>query len=367
MHLPLILLTALSPYLSQVYEYRPAPGQFINEVPEIPAGATPEEVLSIVEEQLTGAATPGLVSLGAFGGYLVAGFDHPVVNLPGQKDLKVYGNAIPNGSEPGIVSVSFDANGNGLPDDPWYELAGSSSADPSTLSDYTITYRRPEPGAEPTPHPDWKFVTDAYYIPWTDSLGESGHVMKISSHIQSYWPEWLAEGELTFTGTRLASNVSQMAPTGLSYTIDTLPWGYADNESNKTLEGFDISDARTAEGEPANLECIHFIRIHTAINSFRGWLGECSTEVAGAEDLHPEAELSAVPSLNGDERHSVRIQGRCLIADCPSARTLHILTPQGNVAMTLELPQGESSIELSQLPKGLYLLDWPTGVKFVVD
>lgn len=31
--------------------------------------------------------------------------------------------------EPGVIQVCYDANGNGLPDDGWYEIAGSSYPD----------------------------------------------------------------------------------------------------------------------------------------------------------------------------------------------------------------------------------------------
>ncbi len=47
--------------------------------------------------------------------------------------------------EPGIVEVSFDTNQNGLPDDEWYELAGSEYYKPETVKEYSITYRKPDP------------------------------------------------------------------------------------------------------------------------------------------------------------------------------------------------------------------------------
>ena len=63
-------------------------------------------------------------------------FDHTVINVKGKKDFMILGNSFysdlpeyqekKGGScEPGIVMVSFDTNQNGLPDDEWYELAGS--------------------------------------------------------------------------------------------------------------------------------------------------------------------------------------------------------------------------------------------------
>ena len=74
------------------------------------------------------------MSLGGFGGYVVVGFDQPVVNDPRNPygvDFTISGNAFEAAakgywSEPGAVMVMRDDNGNGLPDDTWYELAGSN-------------------------------------------------------------------------------------------------------------------------------------------------------------------------------------------------------------------------------------------------
>lgn len=59
---------AASPYLSNVYEYRPAPGQFINELPEYEEGDTHASMLEKVAENLCGEERPGMISLGGFGG-----------------------------------------------------------------------------------------------------------------------------------------------------------------------------------------------------------------------------------------------------------------------------------------------------------
>ena len=123
-----------SPYISKVYEYRPAPGQFVNLMPEYLEGETEEDIRKKVEENISGT-NDEMISLGSYGGYVIFGFDHTVINVQGQKDFRVLGNAFysdlpefedkKGGScEPGIVEVSFDMNQNGLPDDEWYELAG---------------------------------------------------------------------------------------------------------------------------------------------------------------------------------------------------------------------------------------------------
>ena len=41
----------------------------------------------------------------------------------------IQGNAFDSSNEPGIVWVMQDVNGNGLPDDEWYELRGSETGE----------------------------------------------------------------------------------------------------------------------------------------------------------------------------------------------------------------------------------------------
>ncbi|RZK24692.1 MAG: PKD domain-containing protein, partial [Flavobacterium sp.] len=117
-----------SPYVSKIYEFKQAPGQFANDL--------------VKTDILLGNAGNGLISLGGYGGYIVFGFDHPIENTA-DADLGIYGNPLIGAgrdfSEPGIVCVMKDENKNGLPDDTWYELAGSEYNAPSTIKNYSIT------------------------------------------------------------------------------------------------------------------------------------------------------------------------------------------------------------------------------------
>ncbi|MDE5784952.1 MAG: cell surface protein, partial [Duncaniella sp.] len=169
-----------SPYISKVYEYCPAPGQFVNEMPLYEPGDTYSDILQKCEESISGT-NDIMITLGAYGGYVTFGFDHTVINVLGQKDFRIWGNAFyeltnpearGGSAEPGIVMVSYDTNCNGLPDDEWYELAGSEYYKPSTLHNYSITYRRPAPGHIPEEDEDG-YLDDLTYIPWTDSQGKS--------------------------------------------------------------------------------------------------------------------------------------------------------------------------------------------------
>lgn len=74
--------------------------------------------------------------------------------------------------------VSFDTNLNGLPDDEWYELAGSEYYKPETIKNYRITYDRPDPNKIPEPDMGQQW-SDATYVPWKDNQGNTGYIAKI--------------------------------------------------------------------------------------------------------------------------------------------------------------------------------------------
>jgi hypothetical protein len=284
---------AQSPYIHKVFDYRPAPGQFVNELPKFEKGDTYEDMLKKVEDEIVGNIQ-GVVSLGAYGGYIVFGFDHLVENRPGKYDFKILGNAYYSnpslfyGScEPGIVMVSYDANGNGIPDDPWYELAGSEYYKPETVKDYEITYFKPDTNKIPTPNPNFPFLTDTSYIKWTDNKGSFGYVAKNAQHKQSYFPQWINADTLVFEGSKLANNGVDESGTGQFYMQYAYPWGYADNHPNENIRSnFDIAWAVDEQGKKVNLPGIHFVKVYTGVNQYCGLWGETSTEIMGAEDFH---------------------------------------------------------------------------------
>ena len=86
------LIAQNSPYIHRVYEYMPAPGQFVNELPEYETGDDAAAMCRKAEEAIADN-NRGMISLGGWGGYVVFGFDHPVVNAGGTCDLVVEGNS----------------------------------------------------------------------------------------------------------------------------------------------------------------------------------------------------------------------------------------------------------------------------------
>lgn len=284
-----------SPYISRVYEYRPAPGQFVNEMPLYEEGDSYADMLKKAEESISGT-NDIMISLGGYGGYVTFGFDHTVINVPGEYDFRIWGNAFyellqpdrkGGSAEPGIVCVSYDVNCNGIPDDPWYELAGSEYYKPGTGHGYTITYSRPDPSHTPVEDDDG-YLEDLAYIPWRDSRGDSGYIAKNIFHPQSYYPLWIDDDELTFTGSILAPNGTDTSGTGRYYVLYAYDYGYVDNHPNDyaDLNSFDISWAVDDKGNPVDLPGVDFIRVYTGVNQYCGWLGETSTEISRARDLH---------------------------------------------------------------------------------
>ena len=178
-----------------------------------------------------------------------------------------------------------DVNGNGLPDDEWYELRGSETGKSTTLQDYAVTYFRPS--------------APRMNVQWTDNYGQSGTIDYLPAfHRQDYYyPEWITEDSYTLRGTRLEARTSQDPSSGFwdNWAFD---WGYADNMGNDSLNsgnsvsgegqrvGFNISNAMYPDGSPVKLKHIDFIKVQTGVNSKSGWLGENSTEVFSFEDLN---------------------------------------------------------------------------------
>ncbi len=253
-------------YLYRVLEYCPAPGQFINLMPRYDKGDTQADMLQKCTEALANNAR-GMVSLGGFGGYLTFCFDHAVQNLP-DYDFQIFGNSFDGTSEPGIVQVSIDANQNGLPDDAWYELAGSEYHTASTTHHYQLTYTRENDNT----------------ILWSDNQANNGRIYRNAYHDQDYWPQW-CNTALTMQGTLLASRTYM---NGNNYAQQPCAWGYVDNLPNNNAAGnsFDISWAVDEAGTPVSLSHIDFIRVYTAVHESNTVTGELSTEITNAIDLH---------------------------------------------------------------------------------
>lgn len=269
-----------SPFSDRVIEYMPGPGQFINSSVVGFDGTehSGDAALRYADRRLhdPDRSRRGMITLGGFGGYVVVGFDHSIqaAGSYGGYDFSITCNQFSGSSEPGVVWVMPDVNGNGKPDDgEWYELVGAYYAE--SQRDYAVTYFRPQNAEDP--------------VKWRDSEGQEGEIERVSAHLQDYFPAWIGQESYTLSGTLLPDR-SGTLPDG-RFTTGDYGWGYADNwgsdmaESPKQKNFFRISDAVDREGNAAGLKYIDFIKVQTGVNIQGGaGVGELSTEVSAFRD-----------------------------------------------------------------------------------
>jgi chitodextrinase len=285
---------AVSYYASRVIEFLPAPGQFTN---ESLAKSTSAE--SILNNNPTGG-----ISLGGFGGYVILGFEQPIVNHPQNPygvDFSIAGNSFAGDlygtwTEPGAVRVMKDLNGNGIPDDgEWYELAGSDYYLSSTQKNVEMTYYNPH-------------YNERYTVPWRTNYGENGALLSNRYHSHSYYPDPFDFGcdrdSLTYTGNVIKSSLDMSTQNYVNFYRAPI-FGYCDNRGyaadltnprnpyfsdakGAATDGFDLSWAVDSEGNRVELDQVDFVKIYTAGNANAGWLGEWSTEVMGIAITKPD-------------------------------------------------------------------------------
>jgi len=299
--LSLLLLSSFyscAQYISNIIEYRPAPGQYINAA----SAGTPFSAQT-VKDSIT-----GMVNLGSFGGYIVFSFDEPVQNDPGNPygvDFTIFGNPLTYWSEPGIVSVMKDDNGNGKADDTWYELAGSDYFFSTTIKDYEVTYTNPEQAS-------------AADVPWSDNQGNTGHIYANSYNTQPYYPQTDSFPEInskgyTLAGTYIKDSIdtsdpmqTRSYPRAFGYADNrcrgAAPYTLPDNPYTRTIENsggdaFDIGWAVDWEGNYVDLESIDFVKVHTAVLAHAGAPGELSTEITGAVDVPPDNSINGISDM----------------------------------------------------------------------
>jgi hypothetical protein len=240
----------------------------------LPAGTFVSPLKNFACGQMSEGGTGFGWSLGSAGGYEVWTVEH-------RASYKIEGNAFAGWQEAGIVWVQEDRNGNGLPDEMWYELRGCDDDDPAWKDKitrrYAVTYVK-GPG-HGTVNEYNQLIRLVY---WADSRGRAGRIP--GGFPDTYWG--VSGNSVTYTLTMLRDD-SKIATGEYSGTLFSAG-GYVDAFG----ENYYIKDAMRADGTPITLSAVKFIKVQTAVFRYGGVFGDASTEIASADFLGRQTDFT---------------------------------------------------------------------------
>jgi len=276
-----------NPYITSIFDFDPAPGMFANDVYK--DGFKKEDVVRTALGRINETNVGYQLDLGGFGGSIIVGFDHTVVNVPGQNDFKIYGGDLTdkaNPPAPGIIYVAYDKNGNGKPDeDEWYEIIGSQHTKANTIKNFKITYHKKAVGVPVVVSGPNDMFSDREHIFCENNSPETYYMPKSKSK-KEYYPLWATQTSVTYEGTKLNVDFVTARPGQTTLWNFTPPeWGYA----NAVNPDIDIDWAVDKNGNKANLPGINFIKVVNCVSEPMGLCHQQSsmaTKFAGAGDLH---------------------------------------------------------------------------------
>lgn len=281
-----------SPYITSIFDFNPAPGMMANDFYKV--GNTKEDVMKIALGRINETSVGYPIDLGGFGGSIVVGFDHTVVNIAGEEDFRIYGGDVSdptvakeNPPAPGLIYVAYDKNKNGKPDeDEWFEIIGSQHTKENTVKNFKITYYKPAVGKPlVAAGPFWADIEHLYC---ENNQDEKYYMEKPASASpkKDFFPSWLTENTVSYSGIKLNVGFARRNPAQTTLWLSTPPeWGYA----NAINPDIDIDWAVDKNGNKANLPGIDFIKV---VNCVSEPMGRCiqqssmATQFAGAADLH---------------------------------------------------------------------------------
>lgn len=312
-------------FAAEVIEYRPAPGQFVND----PAFNDPSRALGPPPAGQTGdggTLSPDnskLVSLGGFGGSITLRFHETVMDDPCNPlgmDAIVFGNSFWPGRDPrrrwgeaGVIEICRDLNGNGLPDDGWHIVRGSSLPAVPATARRTMSWTAAGspagwyPNATDFPELQGGYETTGYELPTVfETLPVQNPLM---DGREAHWgyadmSPTLRLGDLSGATGSAAHDDRLDQPEDMPsidpaafYTVPDDPMSVGVDPGSGGGDAFDIAWAVDPEtGEPSALDGFDFIRISTGVDALLlgGILGEASTELASV------AAVRRVPLVPGD-------------------------------------------------------------------
>jgi hypothetical protein len=270
---------ATSPFATRVLEYSAAPGQFVND----PFFNEPEKAIGPPSGGGTSAPNnESIVTLGGFGGYIVLGFDHTVMDDPLNSfglDAIVFSNAYWVGGNPdrhwaecATIEISRDENANGLADDAWYLIPGSHLTPPLARSSHI-----------------WNSgtTTNAFQLP-ADPFGAMVVVNPVAGTGNEGIYGYAEYSPTLFLGDMDGNDEiddENVAPEEF-YTVPDDPFEVGMTPGSGGGDAFDIAWAiDPTTGEPTNLEGFDFIRITTPIHIILPSIGEKSAEIDAVADV----------------------------------------------------------------------------------
>lgn len=279
-----------SPYITAMYDFVPAPGTLANDCYK-EDGYTKDDVMKIALGRIDNTSVGYLLDLGSFGGSVVVGFDHTVINIPGKKDFRVYGineYLFNEAIAPGLIFVAYDKNGNGKPDDDeWYEIKGSNHNLDSIAENFSVIYNRPAANKPPVQiGPNDSFL-DRENVYCENSTGES-YYMALYKGKKELCPSWIKQDQFKFTGKKIHFNIKPSVPGQYTLWIyEPFDWGYV----NAKDPDIDIDWAIDKNGNKVHLPGIDFIKVVNCVCAndilrYGTYQTTVTTKFAGAADLH---------------------------------------------------------------------------------
>lgn len=253
-----------------------------NAIDPNPGFNTPEKMLG--EPTGGGTLTPnnsGLHSIGrpgaAPGSYVLLKFNTPVTDDPLNPmglDFIVYGNSTWAGgnplrkwAEPGLVEISEDVNGNGVPDDPWYVIPGSRGLNRSVL-----------PGGISNPSPA---LAGTVFNTNTDGKERDWGYCDMTPTQRKYLDNYVRPDD--------------------PFTVGLTP-------RSGGGDAFDIKWAVPVDGtgNPDGISRFHFIRISAFINMADGTFGYVTPEIDAVADVAPDVDTDGDGIL---DEYETRVAG----------------------------------------------------------